>query len=82
VADELDNDAAFTPGVIKSRRAQIIAAIMPARATVIALVIKIGATALSLADNFLQMTYRQDLMHVADRIDDITNKKASGPKPP
>jgi hypothetical protein len=82
VADELDNDAAFTPGVIKSRRTQIIAAIMPARATVIALIIKIGATALSLADNFLQMTYRQDIMHVADRIDDITNKKASGPKPP
>jgi hypothetical protein len=25
---------------------------------------------------------RQELMHVADRIDDITNKIASGPKPP
>jgi hypothetical protein len=79
VADELDDNAAFTPSVSKPRRAQIVSAIMPARGTVIALIRKIGATAMSFVDDIWRSAYRQEVLQAADTIDEATSDKLPGP---
>ena len=79
LGDELDDNAAFTPSVSKPRRAQIVSAIMPARGTVIALIRKIGATAMSLVDDIWRSAYRQEVLQAADTIDKATSDNLPGP---
>lgn len=77
--DEIDDYAAFTPSVSKTRRAQVISVIMPARSTVTTLIKKIGATAMSLVDDLRRSAYRQEVLQVADAIDQATGDKLPGP---
>lgn len=63
--DEIDDNAAFTPAVPADRRKVIIAAISPAKATVLTLIRKIGAKALALVDDLRRVAYRDDIRRVA-----------------
>jgi hypothetical protein len=81
VADEIDDYAAFAASVSEPRRAQIISAIMPAGGTVITLIRKIGATAMSFVDDLGRSAYRQDVLQVAESIDQATSDRLPGPGP-